>query len=120
MKRFDIDNEGYASEKHGGPYVLAEEALALEARVKELEKELAAYQAQPLITITQLHPGTWSHLIEKPTTTEHLDKLLDDARQEGLEEAARICDKIENNACGSGFASNFDCAEAIRAMKEQS
>lgn len=46
MKRYDIFYADEIRETIDGEYVLAEEALALEARVKELERQLASYEAQ--------------------------------------------------------------------------
>jgi hypothetical protein len=57
------------------------------------------------------------------TTTDHEDGqsvALLTAYRAGLEEAAKVCESLDNAECDTGYGwTNTDCAEAIRALKDK-
>ena len=60
-----------------------------DAEIAQLREQLAAYEAQPVVQICQLTPGKWTHLIERPHSTTHLDAI----KQEALDQAAAIVER---------------------------
>ena len=81
-----------------------------DAEIAQLREQLAAYEAQPVVQICQLTPGKWTHLIERPHSTTHLDAI----KQEALDQAAAI---VERQDVDPAF--KLRMASAIRSLKEE-
>lgn len=64
--------------------------------------------------------STASHGGSHDTCFGHIVKQIQlDAYKAGMIEAAEICKSHTNNACETGFASQFDCQQAILSARDR-